>query len=126
MWVLVLVGLLLIEGIGIGYLITRDYCEGIDNEKRHQEEKEMRIAEKLNEVKDILDLDTFKYNSQTHDGEYGKEFSSEISLKDFVNLETGEFLEKKNMNLNIKRELKEQNKILCQHHLFQTGIAYKY
>ena len=37
---------------------------------------------------------SFKYDSQTHNSEYGKEFSSEIKLEDFVNLETGEFLEK--------------------------------
>jgi hypothetical protein len=35
---------------------------------------------------------SFKYDSQTHNGEYGNEFSSEIKLKDFVNLETGKLL----------------------------------
>jgi hypothetical protein len=35
---------------------------------------------------------SFKYDSQTHDGKYGEEFKSCINLKDFVNLETGEWL----------------------------------
>ncbi len=34
----------------------------------------------------------FKLDDQTRAGEYGSEFSAEIKLKDFVDLETGEFL----------------------------------
>ena len=35
---------------------------------------------------------SFKYDSQTHNDEYGEEFESKIKLKDFLNLETGEWL----------------------------------
>lgn len=41
---------------------------------------------------------SFKYDSQTRDGEYGEEFESSIKLKDFLNLETGEWLPKIKIN----------------------------
>lgn len=36
----------------------------------------------------------FKLDEQTRAGEYGSKFSAKISLRDFVNLETGEFLQR--------------------------------
>ena len=35
---------------------------------------------------------SFKFNSQTRNKEYGKDFKSEIKLSDFINLETGEWI----------------------------------
>lgn len=35
---------------------------------------------------------SFKYDSQTHDGQYGAEFESNIKLANFVDPETGEFI----------------------------------
>lgn len=35
---------------------------------------------------------SFKYDTQTENNEYNKDFSAKIKLSDFVNLETGEFL----------------------------------
>lgn len=34
---------------------------------------------------------SFKYDEQTRNGEYWKQFNSSISLKDLMNLYTGEF-----------------------------------
>lgn len=36
---------------------------------------------------------SFKFDSQTRAGQYGSEFSSDIKLSQFINLDTGKFLE---------------------------------
>lgn len=37
---------------------------------------------------------SFKFDCQTHAGEYGKDFVARYRLSDFMNLETGEFIDK--------------------------------
>lgn len=69
------------------------YCDG-DNVEAHKKiisfflENNMIRKTKTSKLYNI----SFKYDSQTHDGEYGEEFVSQIKLKDFINLETGEWL----------------------------------
>jgi hypothetical protein len=75
------------------------YCDG-DNIEAHKKiiafflENNMIRRTKTGKLYNI----SFKYDSQTHDGEYGEEFESSIKLKDFLNLETGEWLPETKIN----------------------------
>ncbi len=81
----------IVKMIGTG--VCCFYCDG-DNTEAHKKilsfflENNMIRKTKTGKLYNI----SFKYDSQTHNGEYGNEFSSEIKLKNFVNLETGELL----------------------------------
>ena len=69
------------------------YCDG-ENIEAHKKiisfflENNMIRRTKTGKLYNI----SFKYDSQTHDGECGKEFESTIKLKDFLKPETGEWL----------------------------------
>lgn len=69
------------------------YCDG-ENIEAHKKiisfflENNMIRRTKTGKLYNI----SFKYDSQTHDSEYGEEFESTIKLKNFLNLETGKWL----------------------------------
>ena len=69
------------------------YCDGADIEA-HKKIIDFMIKNELirkTKTGKLFNI-SFKYDSQTHDGKYGSEFESQIKLKDFVDLETGEWL----------------------------------
>ena len=69
------------------------YCNGADIEAHKKIisfflENEMIRKTKKGKLYNI----SFKYDTQTHNNEYGDEFVSAIKLENFLNLETGEWL----------------------------------